>query len=266
MPIVRTKLKKYNDERRQSFFKNPIFILGLPRSGTSMIAGSLHLCGAWVGETIPGGGIENPEGFFENRFLREAVYKKILAGTKADPLGIEPLPDLETLPQVNDLYQTAYDLLNHEGYDFKQPWRFKEPKLCLLWPVYYKAFPNARWIVVRRDEDAVIDSCMRTSFMARHGKDRIFWRQWTKEYLRRLDVLKTTVPYAWEIWSQPLIDGDLTDLRNLVEWLNLDWQERNSLIPNTGTPNAPEATDIGLQFRYHLPPVFNLIPHMSRAE
>ena len=32
----------------------PIFVLGLARSGTSLIAGALKTCGAWLGRTVPG--------------------------------------------------------------------------------------------------------------------------------------------------------------------------------------------------------------------
>ena len=70
----------------------PILVTGLPRSGTSIVAGSLKRCGAWLGRTV-GRGHSNPKGFFENRTLREQVNKGILEALGSDPLGVSSLPD-----------------------------------------------------------------------------------------------------------------------------------------------------------------------------
>ena len=51
-------------------FSRPIFVVGLPRSGTSLVAGLLEEFGAWTGETVPGTG-ENPNGF-----LKMAKFEK----------------------------------------------------------------------------------------------------------------------------------------------------------------------------------------------
>ena len=59
-----------------NYFDSPIFVLGLPRSGTSLITGSLNICGAWVGSTFSGDA-NNPEGFFEHIIIRENVTKNI---------------------------------------------------------------------------------------------------------------------------------------------------------------------------------------------
>ena len=50
-----------------SLKKDPILITGLPRSGTSLTAGCLHACGAWVGDTV--------KGLYENEAVREKVVK-----------------------------------------------------------------------------------------------------------------------------------------------------------------------------------------------
>ena len=72
-------------------FDAPVFVTGLPRSGTSMVAGLLGLSGLWLGHTVPGGQ-ENIRGFFENVILRERVQKEILRQGRFDPLGVQRLP------------------------------------------------------------------------------------------------------------------------------------------------------------------------------
>lgn len=206
------------------YFAQPVFVVGLPRSGTSMIAGSIAACGAWTGQTVPGGDV-NPKGFYESIYLREKVNKRILEAAGADPLGISPLPDLFNLPNVNGLRQTAYDLLEHEGYTRDRPWMFKEPKLTLIWPVFAQAFPHAYWVVVRREKKHIIDSCLRTPFMVQHGTDRVFWEDWADAYIARLELLKTTVTQCWEIQADNVAQGDYSDLEPLISWLGLRWNK-----------------------------------------
>lgn len=212
----------------QQYFDEPVFILGLPRSGTSMVTGIMQLCGAWLGETVPGGGVENPKGFFENIFLREGVNKKILADSGFDPLGIGPLPFFDQLPKVNGLKQTILDYLKHAQYEFDRPWAFKEPKLTLLWPIYYQNFPNARWIIVNRDLDEVVNSCIRTSFMKKHSTDRDFWLNWAEAYQLRLDALKQTSAPWRQIETGPMIRGELDAIADLIQWSGLQWDEQKA--------------------------------------
>lgn len=213
------------NSKSEDYFHKPIFILGLPRSGTSMVAGILNICGAWMGKTVPGGGVENPKGFFENVYLREAVNKKILANSGSDPLGVQTLPYFDELPSTNGLEQNILGLLEHEGYDFLRPWAFKEPKLTLIWPCFAEVFPNAHWLIVRRPTEHIVKSCLNTSFMKRQSEDPAFWHQWAEAYLLRLDALKLSTNNWSEIWSQPLIDGDLSAIKPLVREYSLAWQE-----------------------------------------
>ncbi len=203
------------------YWDRPILVTGLPRSGTSLIAGLLAESGAWVGKTVPGGP-PNPRGFFEHIALREGVVKSILRVLECDPLGVRRLPELDTLPPVDNLRETVHQLLRREGYDGRRPWLFKDAKLTLLWPQWAAAFPQARWVIVRRDIEAVIDSCLRTHFMAWHGLDRHRWRQWAEAYLERLRRLKASVPWAREIHPHTLVAGDWSPFLGLAETLGLE--------------------------------------------
>ncbi len=209
----------------EDHFHQPVFILGLPRSGTSLVAGILNLCGAWLGNTVPGGGVENPKGFFENIVLREAVNKRILAAIGSDPLGVQALPYFDELPSIEKFDQLIAKYLKKEGYDFNQPWAFKEPKLTLLWPCFAEAFPQARWLIVRRPTEQIVDSCLNTSFMKRQNQDPEFWRHWAQAYLDRLEALKQS-PLQWdEIWSTELIQGNTTPIRTIIDHYGLRWRE-----------------------------------------
>ena len=86
----------------QDHFNSPIFILGLPRSGTSMIAGAIRICGAWTGVTVPASQA-NPKGFFEHTVIREHVTKQVLTGLGCDPLGVRKIPPVYLPGQIPGL-------------------------------------------------------------------------------------------------------------------------------------------------------------------
>lgn len=215
-------------------FDRPIFVLGLPRSGTSLVAGVLGICNAWMGRTLPGG-VENPKGFFEHIILREQVNKKILAQLGCDPLGVTSLPPPGAVRGIPGLRDTIYRVISAEGYDGKHPWLLKDAKITLLWPAYLDAFPDARWIIVRREVDDIVKSCLNTPFMNQHSSDPGLWRGWAEEYLLRLEKLKSVCPSSSEIWPQQLVEGELGPLRELVANLGLEWKgsEVNEFIDSS---------------------------------
>ncbi len=204
----------------------PIFVLGIPRSGTSMITGALHLCGAWIGETVPGGP-SNPEGFFENVALRERVLKPMLERQGADPLGVRSLPDLDRLMPLPDFKNDVLRHLMREGYPGdERVWLYKDCKLALLWPLWREAFPDARWVIVRRPLEDIVRSCLRTRFMSQHSLDPDFWRSWISEYERRLEALKSSGVWWREVESQAAVLSSLDPIRSLVDDLDLKWNEQ----------------------------------------
>jgi hypothetical protein len=172
------------------------------------------------------GGRHNPKGFFENLTLRDGVNKQILQRLGCDPLGVRKLPELGKLPNIENLKTAIGDIVHKEGRVSDQRWLFKDAKLTLLWPVYQRSFPNARWIIVRRDEDSIVASCLRTSFMRQHSEDPEYWRAWVREYETRLTALKESKANWNEIWPNDLIvNRNLEPLRSLVHELGLQWDE-----------------------------------------
>ena len=207
-----------------NYAEQPVFVTGLPRSGTSMVAGCLSQCGCWTGKTIAGGR-ENPKGFYEHVFLREAINKPILKNLGFDPAGIYSLPKLDSLPEMPPLKSAVLEALKAEGYEDKSTWLFKEPKLTLIWPIWQMAFPKSKWLIVNRNIEAVVNSCCKTSFMAQHSTERQFWYDLMDKYSQRLAVLKESVETCYEISSEDLVNGDYRSLEKIVRKLGLDWSE-----------------------------------------
>lgn len=200
--------------------RQPVFVLGLPRSATSMTTRVLHDHGLWLGETVPGNA-ENPQGYFESRAIRDGVVKPMLRHLGADPLGVRALPAWDVLPPDPTLRRRIGRVLKEEGYPGTGAWGFKDPKLTLLWRLFDQAFPDAIWVIVTRRRDKVIDSLCRTSFMARHSTSPEYWVPFCNAYQHRLDLLRQSGARVHDVDSDALSAGDLTQIRRVVDAIGL---------------------------------------------
>ena len=210
-----------------------------------MIAGSLGICGAWTGSTVPGGGPENPKGFFEHSSIREHVTKKILKDLGCDPLGVRKLPPVDLQIEVFGLADTIKSIIEKDGYRQDRPWLLKDAKLTLLWPIFKKAFPDATWIVVRRDEEGFINSCLRTSFMKQHSQDCDFWKNYAEEYRVRIEALINSGAHVLEIFSPDVIKGNFGQFKEVVPRLGLTFREselKEFISPDYWHGNAETAS------------------------
>jgi hypothetical protein len=211
-------------------FDQPIFITGLPRSGTSMVTGLLAQSGIWVGSTIAGGP-SNPKGFFEHAQIREVVIKGILRSIDCDPLGIKKLPPADFSEEINfnngtqetiSLQDFIHGVIRQDGYNDQQRWAYKEPKLALLWQSFQNAFPHAIWLIVERNRDSVIRSCLNTHFMQQHSLEESFWQEVLDQYGLRLQRLKDSDARVWTISADNLMAGDHKEIQGFCEFANLN--------------------------------------------
>ena len=208
--------------------ERPFLITGLPRSGTSMTAGIFATLGLWTGTTVPGGP-ENPKGFFEHVALREQVTKGILAGHGFDPVGVRKLPPRDFNPNIRfnnslTLRQTIEAIIRADGYEPHRPWMYKGAKMSLLWRMFDKAFPKAIWIVVSREREGFVKSCLKTSFMMPHSSDPDFWHQLADDYEERLTDLSKSVATVHHVKTDAVIQGDFTAIEKICLAHGLDYR------------------------------------------
>lgn len=209
---------------------DPILITGAARSGTSMTAGSIHLCGAWGGN-MSGPNSNNKRGMFENSEVRQDIVKPILRGMDCDPMGQKPLPSDEQvrgfgLKQAIKLRERVCTAMKAQGLGEGQRWFYKGAKMCLIWPLWYMAFPNAQWIVVRRDTEDIISSCMDTGFM-RAYTTREGWTRWVHAHLNRFDEMEAAPSLSMrEIWPTEMVEGKFDNIKVAIQGLGLQWNEK----------------------------------------
>ena len=126
-----------------------IFVLGMHRSGTSALARLLNLMGAYFGGENAGTGrnVENRKGFWERRDVR-LLNDTILFNSGCDWDRISSL-NLDELDGRDALEDAAADIVLN--LDAHRPWFVKEPRLCVLFPIWRKALEFPFCIHIHRN-------------------------------------------------------------------------------------------------------------------
>ena len=211
---------------------DPILITGCARSGTSMVAGAINICGAFGGK-MSGPNRNNEKGMFENIQVRQTITKPYLRDLGMDPLGQFPLPDVKKLNIPADWRQRVESVFQKEGYQ-SGAWFYKGAKMCLFWPVWAYAFPNAKWIIVRRKTSDIVNSCLKTSFMRAFSRSEFQkavsvkteaegWLWWVHQHEKRFIEMIQTGVNAKIVWPERMVQGDYRQMMETIEWLGLEW-------------------------------------------
>lgn len=200
----------------------PILITGCARSGTSMVAGCINLSGAFGGE-LSGPNPSNKKGMFENSYIRDSMVKPYLSAIGMDPFMQFPLPKWEDIILHTLWADQIKDLMHKQGYT-DGPWFYKGAKMALTFPLWDFAFPKAHWIIVRRDSEAIINSCLKTRFMRAYDT-REGWQTWINAHIVAFERMKVSGIDVIEIQSEHLIKGDFEQLKEVLEHVGLTYDK-----------------------------------------
>ncbi len=151
-----------------------IIVLGVHRSGTSLVTRLINMMGAYfaAGGASIGFSDENPKGFWERRDVIEA-NDAILTYSKSswEELSNFSLPTVDGKkqkklpPEINDKIKNI--ILEMDG---NRPWVMKDPRMCLTFPYWRKNLEVPVAVVVHRDALEVAQSLKtRNRFSLNHG-------------------------------------------------------------------------------------------------
>lgn len=188
--------------------ENPILIMALPRSGSSMTAGIFAHHGVWTGPCRPGTG-RNVKGFFEGIAIKKALMKMHERIVHKGQLA-------ESKPGFRALVET---LLVEDGYR-GGPWLWKGS--ALYWPVWFEFEP--KWVVCRRDPEA--------TFRSSRSAPKVFGSSLSDEQLRRniafhhenLDYL-IAEKGAVEVDTEAVAHGEFTTVKAAIEHCGIEFDE-----------------------------------------
>jgi hypothetical protein len=214
-----------------NYTDTPIFVTGAERSGRTIIAKILKLSGAFTGVT---------NSMLENEQIKNVFYYHYKA-INADPLGQYPLPDRHILPSLQNshilqIQNGINDILKDEKYVEKEPWMYKSSNLCQLWKIWNQAYPNARWIIVRRKPSDIVYSCLRTTYMCGFSSkerqqeigvtgEREAWLWWVRQHELMFQEMVAAGLDIKVIWPEDLVDGNYESVKEILDWVGLPFDE-----------------------------------------
>jgi hypothetical protein len=158
----------------------PLIVIGMHRSGTSMVVGMLHIMGVYMdpdmspdalSEVVPGVRART-DGYGEAvafRLANEGVMRRSGSDWQHIDSFLEMRDDARftsgCIRQLTDATNGSLKLDFLDRYPGGTPnvWGWKDPRNSLTLPYWLKIFPQARLLHVRRDAVAVVNSLMRRS-------------------------------------------------------------------------------------------------------
>jgi hypothetical protein len=187
-----------------------LIILGMHRSGTSLVTQWLYKCGLRIGDQLAGPGRGNVEGHFEDLdFLH--LHESILTSNKHPSTGFVTT----ALTEINKNTIVSIQSLLQFKNNLNQEWGWKEPRTCLFLEHYRNLLPNAKYIVLYRNYNDVVDSLIRRDFKNQESKflkrsnflSRFIWKHYKRK--RQLAALykEKATPYlkVWIVYNEELL-------------------------------------------------------------
>ena len=202
--------------------KAPIFVTGVERSGSSIVARILSICGAFTGEV--------------NNMHENIKMKGMLQEFIQENPNDELIPVTDTLFIPVNWKKKVQSILESDGYS-EGVWVYKDSKLTQTWPIWNYAYPNARWIIVRRRTGDVIQSCVKTGFMRmfkeEENRERVNvsteeegWLWWVHQYEKRFVEMIESGVNCKQVWPERMVTGDYHQMYETLEWVGLQWNSR----------------------------------------
>ncbi len=197
-----------------------VCITGMHRSGTSMVARLLNLCGLYLGpedQIIPAGN-GNPAGFWENGQmddLNEAVLAQLSNGW--DFLLPEMPADWAKSTELDHLRVLAH---HHLGIISRQsPWGWKDPRVTITVPFWQTVLPDLRFIICLRDPAEVAHS------LQKHAGGTIefnyhLWLKYNEQILAATHTGNRLIVHYDMFFVDPA-----AELHRIFEWLGWDVEE-----------------------------------------
>jgi hypothetical protein len=191
-----------------------ICIIGMHRSGTSLVARIVNLLGVCLGpqERLHGAAPENAKGFWENQdivWLNEEIFSRFgVAWDSPMPLP----PDWHSGPQIADLEQCARTLIR-ELFDNEAIWGWKDPRSSIVLPFWQRLLPPMLYVICIRNPVSVALSLERRDGFSFH-KSVDLWMTYVTSALKH-----TTGKPRLMIFYEDVMDDWRRELRRLADFL-----------------------------------------------
>lgn len=197
-----------------------ILVFGMHRSGTSATTRVLNLLGAELGEQVIEPQFDNPKGFWESAEAVD-IHDRLLGALSRNWSDVRRLPaGWIDLPVARSALDQLVSLIKR-NFSGKALWVVKDPRMCLLAPLWLEALENlgiqAKALFVVRNPWEVAES-LRVRNHLGHGHASMMWIQ----HLLEPELATRSTPRFMVTFDQVLHDWRATMLR-VAEALQIAW-------------------------------------------
>lgn len=188
---------------------NILVIVGMHRSGTSLVTNWLEKCGLEVGERLEAATASNINGHFEDLEFK-ILHEEVLISNNLPASGLVEVHDADL-----SLYQTeklkGIISVKNKLYD---QWGWKDPRTCLFLDTYRQLLPESKYLVILRDYQSVIDSLLRRDFLeidkrrvSRHLLSKLIWNIFRRQRQRRMYYKRNAERYlkVWLAYNEEIL-------------------------------------------------------------
>lgn len=157
---------------------NALIILGMHRSGTSLLTGLLNQVGVKMGRRLyaPQKGV-NEKGFWEHEDIVD-THDELLLALSSQWDDLLPLPDKWWESEVIQPFITRLEKLVRRDFSDAYVWALKDPRMCRLLPVWFPIFEARQvkptFICVNRNPFEVVASLQKRDGFSRE-KALVLW-------------------------------------------------------------------------------------------
>ena len=123
-----------------------VVVLGMHKSGTSLVSETIHHSGIDMVEAIPSATYDTGQHY--ERLSTNAINKDLLQASHLHSLETTKLLDVANVaPQVRDSAKSLVETLMKRGKD----WGFKDPRTCLTYGFWKEILPDHKLVCIFRD-------------------------------------------------------------------------------------------------------------------
>ena len=180
-----------------------LIVVGMHRSGTSVLARLLNLMGAYFAPEGLGTGAnqENPKGFWERRDVR-ALNDFVLHGSGCDWDRVSNF-DASAIPAslLAEFDKRAAQIVL--SMDASRPWFMKEPRLCLLLPLWRRVLEAPVCIHILRNPVEVASS-LRTRNKIPIEAGLALWETYNRRAVNGMEGLPRVVMHHRSLMQDPV--------------------------------------------------------------
>jgi hypothetical protein len=203
--------------------RKALFVLGMHRSGTSALTGTLSLLGVNLGKSIKKPALDNQKGFYENTHVLK-IDKSALRVMGYNPYDLFELkPGWWTDRRLTAHRRAIMELI---GSDFRDDpiFAIKEPRICRLFPLWESVMDNLnikyRFVIPIRDPMEVAMSLQKRNQLPLE-KGALLWL----DHVLKAEFYSRRQPRAI-IHFNRLLAEPLRTMENVAKTLALDYPRK----------------------------------------